>query len=53
MPRSPLATQRSNALLADLSAGEKKWLTFGGALINRLKLTHVEKLEKPQKGERT
>lgn len=42
-----------DALFVALSAGEKKWTTFGGALINRLKLTHVEKLEKPQKGERT
>lgn len=42
-----------DALFVALSAGEKKRLTFGGALINRLKLTHVEKLEKPQKGERT
>lgn len=42
-----------DALFADLSAGEKKWLTFGGALINRLKLTHVEKFEKTAKGERT
>lgn len=42
-----------DALPADLSAGEKKWLTFGGALINRLKLTRVEKFEKTTKGERT
>lgn len=37
-------------LLDQLVKGEDRWIILGAKTVNRLKLTHVEKIDKPKGG---